>query len=251
MKVKSENEVAQLCPTLSDPMDCSLPDSFIHGIFQARVLEWGAIASSERQPRNLQFTKAPEVINIIAQLWQHWLSRWGKKCSIRTESLFSNSGKSGSIQEPLSRMSTNCILVTVFWILYPYWLCAIYLISGKSLELKGQSSQFYPRMSAFHHPFLGDSHQGLTKEHKSRQWAFRSRFLNGEEYNLSDWGTFTMETRWGTQWGTQRDSNSPSDKWMPPLRMAFPARLLSQHLVHSTHWLQLCLPGLPPFKTFL
>ena len=46
MKVKSESEVTQLCPTLSNPMDCSLPGSFIHGIFQARVLEWGAIAFS-------------------------------------------------------------------------------------------------------------------------------------------------------------------------------------------------------------
>ena len=43
MKVKSESEVAQPCPTLSDPMDCSPPGSSIHGIFQARVLEWGAI----------------------------------------------------------------------------------------------------------------------------------------------------------------------------------------------------------------
>ena len=48
MKVKSESEVAQLCPTLRDPMDCSLPGSSIHGIFQARVLEWGAIAFSEQ-----------------------------------------------------------------------------------------------------------------------------------------------------------------------------------------------------------
>ena len=46
MKVKSESEVAQSCPTLSDPMDCSLPGSSIHGIFQARVLEWGAITFS-------------------------------------------------------------------------------------------------------------------------------------------------------------------------------------------------------------
>ena len=46
MKLKSESEVAQSCPTLSDPMDCSLPGSSIHGIFQARVLEWGAIAFS-------------------------------------------------------------------------------------------------------------------------------------------------------------------------------------------------------------
>jgi len=46
MKVKSESEVAQLYPTLLDPIDCSLPGSSIHGIFQARVLEWGAIAFS-------------------------------------------------------------------------------------------------------------------------------------------------------------------------------------------------------------
>ena len=43
MKVKSESEVAQSCPTLHDPMDRSLPGSSVHGIFQARVLEWGAI----------------------------------------------------------------------------------------------------------------------------------------------------------------------------------------------------------------
>ena len=42
MKVKSESEVAQSCPILSNPMDCSLPGSSIYGIFQARVLEWSA-----------------------------------------------------------------------------------------------------------------------------------------------------------------------------------------------------------------
>ena len=47
MKVKSEKEVTQSCLTLSDPMDYSLPGSSIHGIFQARVLEWGAIAFSD------------------------------------------------------------------------------------------------------------------------------------------------------------------------------------------------------------
>ena len=46
MKVKSEREVGQSCPTLKDPMDCSLPGFSVHGIFQARVLEWGAIAFS-------------------------------------------------------------------------------------------------------------------------------------------------------------------------------------------------------------
>ena len=63
MKEKSESEVAQSCPTLSDPMDCSLPGSSVHGIFQARVLEWGAIAfssvscsavSNSLQPHGLQ-----------------------------------------------------------------------------------------------------------------------------------------------------------------------------------------------------
>ena len=47
MKVRSESEVAQLYPTLRDPMDCSLPGSSVHGIFQAGVLEWGAIAFSD------------------------------------------------------------------------------------------------------------------------------------------------------------------------------------------------------------
>ena len=47
MKVKSESEVTQSCATLSDPMDCSLPGSSVHGIFQARVLEWGGIAFSD------------------------------------------------------------------------------------------------------------------------------------------------------------------------------------------------------------
>ena len=53
--VKSETEVAQSCPTLSDPMDCSLPGSSFHGIFQARVLEWGAIAFSQRLVFTMEF----------------------------------------------------------------------------------------------------------------------------------------------------------------------------------------------------
>ena len=70
---ESESEVAQLCPTLSDPMDCSLPGSSIHGIFQARVLEWVAIALVNNLPSNAgymgsspgQGTKVP-----------HWLVGW-------------------------------------------------------------------------------------------------------------------------------------------------------------------------------
>ena len=59
MKVKSESEAAQLCPTLPDPMDCSLPGTSVRGIFQARVLEWGAIAFSRED------TGALVIFNIL------------------------------------------------------------------------------------------------------------------------------------------------------------------------------------------
>ena len=64
MEVKSKSGVAQSCPTLSDPMDWSLPGSSVHGIFQARVLEWGAIAFSGgingRHLKNVQTINAGE-----------------------------------------------------------------------------------------------------------------------------------------------------------------------------------------------
>ena len=62
MKVKNEGEVAQSCPTPSDPMDCSLPGSSAQGIFQARVLEWGAIAFSGTTPYSIAIiTSTPPV----------------------------------------------------------------------------------------------------------------------------------------------------------------------------------------------
>ena len=65
MKVKSESEVAQSCPTPSDPVDCSLQGSCIHGICQARVLEWGAIAFSitiVQGEAQVQFTLTAAVV---------------------------------------------------------------------------------------------------------------------------------------------------------------------------------------------
>ena len=67
MQVESESEVAQSCPTLRDPMDCSLPGSSAYGIFQARVLEWGAIAF-ELQPSLVAWI----VKNLLA-MWEIWV----------------------------------------------------------------------------------------------------------------------------------------------------------------------------------
>ena len=66
MKVKSDNEVGQSCPTPSDPMDCSLPGSSVHGIFQARVLEWVAIAFSDLYAKNYQ-TLMKESNEVLSQ----------------------------------------------------------------------------------------------------------------------------------------------------------------------------------------
>ena len=63
MKVKSESEVAQLCPTPSDPMDCRLPGSSVHGIFQASMLEWGAIAFSDAHRQNILIQIEPKVLS--------------------------------------------------------------------------------------------------------------------------------------------------------------------------------------------
>ena len=68
MKVKSESEVAQSCLTFSDPMDCSLPGSCIHGILEARVLEWGAISFSESAVRPCLFNFYADYIMLNARL---------------------------------------------------------------------------------------------------------------------------------------------------------------------------------------
>ena len=79
MKVKSESEVSQSCPTLSDPMDCSLPDSSVYVIFQARVLEWGAIAFSELGIGfNVTNSEVPSVeLDILEVLTNRFLSLRG------------------------------------------------------------------------------------------------------------------------------------------------------------------------------
>ena len=68
MKVKRESEIAQSCPTLSDLMDCSPPGSSIHEIFQARVLDWVAIAFSKLG--SLHSTKLPFLVPLMMPKWQ-------------------------------------------------------------------------------------------------------------------------------------------------------------------------------------
>ena len=68
MKVKSESEAAQSCPTPSDLMDCRLPGSSVHGIFQARVLEWGAIAFSKNKAWQVPKILSEEIIANIMDL---------------------------------------------------------------------------------------------------------------------------------------------------------------------------------------
>ena len=68
MKVKSESEVAQSCSTLSDPTDCSLLGSSVHGIFQARVLEWGAIAFSRETTLGVRKSQKQTSHELAAQI---------------------------------------------------------------------------------------------------------------------------------------------------------------------------------------
>ena len=69
MKVKSESEVAQSCPTPSDPMDCSLPGSPVPGILQARVLEWGATAFSMSEILRTAVLTTPENLLELQIIW--------------------------------------------------------------------------------------------------------------------------------------------------------------------------------------
>ena len=78
MKVKSESEVAQSCLTLSDPVDCSLPGSSIHGVCQARVLEWVAIVGGEDHKRAGEMSSGTDsftVLSIAPDLYVQWLKQ--------------------------------------------------------------------------------------------------------------------------------------------------------------------------------
>ena len=118
MKVKSESEVAQSCPTLHDPMDCSLPGSSIHGIFQARVLEWDVIAFSNREMRNPQLSgiqeNESESHSVLSDSWwPHGLySPWN------SPSQNTGIGNHSLLQGIFPTQGSNPGLVHCRWILY-------------------------------------------------------------------------------------------------------------------------------------
>ena len=87
--VKSESEVAQSCPTLCDTMDCSPPGSSVHGIFQARVLEWGAIAFSEI--KSLGWIQSCSVTQSCLTLRRHTLQHARLPCPSLSPRASSNS----------------------------------------------------------------------------------------------------------------------------------------------------------------
>ena len=116
MKEKSESEVSQSCPSFSDPMDCSLPGSSVHGIFQARVLEWGAIAFRTS----------------IFSFWLLLLRPLSHSCSFSLTPLFSHTCT--PICESLCVLKFYCIvssyrfLFKLPWIYYFFWIYILVLV---------------------------------------------------------------------------------------------------------------------------
>ena len=96
MKVKSESEVAQACPTLSDPMDCSLPGPSVQGIFQARVLERGAIA----------FSTSPMA---------HWLKKKKKNLPAMQEMWVQSLGGEDSMEENMVITHSSILVWEIPW----------------------------------------------------------------------------------------------------------------------------------------
>ena len=109
MKVKSESEVAQSCPTLSDPMDCSLTGSSVHGIFQARVLEWGSVNITLiciEKPKSLRDLLYSDIC-FIAIVWTKSMLSLRNTCILPTpREIFLNT------ENPLSDSKLNT-----------FWLC--------------------------------------------------------------------------------------------------------------------------------
>ena len=122
MKVKSESEVTQLCLTLRNPMDCSLPGSSPHGIFQARILEWVVISFSNHHPQSsVKFANFIISIHILKAKSVKFQSRWqwGKTVT-----------KARNPQAKKKRKSSNCKPTSI----NENWKAKTMLIEGRSTE---------------------------------------------------------------------------------------------------------------------
>ena len=108
MKVKSESEVAQSCLTLSDPMDCSLPGSSVHGIFQAGVLEWGAIAFSLS-------VSSTAFILVFSISWQWCLLKNTHTHTVFMMPVNSRHENDLAINRSCTLLSRHYLVETVFW----------------------------------------------------------------------------------------------------------------------------------------
>ena len=139
MKVKSESEVAQSCPTLSNPMDYRLPGSSIHGIFQAKVLEWVAIAFSVNELKTLHYletnfrtwlvTLPPPSVDIGAFLGMPSITiSVSSNLTILQAASESWSGKVTNTQAKDSKKSSSQYLLSHFYRLWA-WACFLYFLS--------------------------------------------------------------------------------------------------------------------------
>ena len=114
MKVKSESEVTQSCPTPSDPMDCSLPGSSIHGIFQTRVLEWVAIAFSIWHTNKLQLRMYPRVKLLTKN---RLMSRFSSYCQTVSQSYLNLYSHQQYTRVPVALQTCQQLVLSVLIIL--------------------------------------------------------------------------------------------------------------------------------------
>ena len=107
MKVKSQSEVAQSCPTLSDPMDCSPPGSSVHGIFQSRVLQWGAIdwLVAPKWQHHLKFTHVHDKTSVedCIQMWRYITWAYSYISCLNGNILFKEQNKGNSFSKTANK----------------------------------------------------------------------------------------------------------------------------------------------------
>jgi len=170
IKVKSESEVAQSCLTLRDPMDCSPSDSSIHGIFQARVLEWGAIAFSKQWPWYNLNNKSKAVIysnheHIVVSWWNVVTNHHGPNTELQCLSV-------ASLLSPVSLYTTDFLLSIFFkWWKYRKWgRINVKLILVWFLEVREEAERGRVRLlrnSNYYHPYVYIFKNSLTTD-----WQF-------------------------------------------------------------------------------